>query len=218
MRIHCQLQHSVLPTHSTRTPTTFIAHTHAKNGLPQCSLCSLRFFRWGNLKEHIRTGACEKLGGDAAIRYPHKSVDADPPQQQLAEAVPASSKDDSVEPVGELASQQSVMPLALRPSFRTALHQWDQQLRTAAMRKGLAQYCVLCGMWIADTKHVKQHYTTTRCTILACLTYKSKLLPSACHSKPSFAGTAVADSVASKSVHQADTASSVRCYSSFVWL
>ncbi|CAE7945894.1 Pol [Symbiodinium sp. KB8] len=33
-----------------------------------------RFYRWGNLKEHIRTGACEKLGGDAAVRMENQDA------------------------------------------------------------------------------------------------------------------------------------------------
>ena len=183
MRIHCQLQHSMLPAHSTRTPTTFIPHIHAKNGLPQCSLCSRKFYRWGNLKEHIRSGACEKLGGDAAVRYPHKPAPQDdPPRQTLTEAVPEGSKIDPTEPVPE--PQQQNLPLALRPSFREALHQWDQQLRTTVMRRELAQYCVLCGMWIADTRHVKQHYNKThhpampdlqKQALALCLPFKAQL-------------------------------------------
>ena len=185
MRIHCQLQHSVLPTHSTKTPTTFIPHIHAKNGLPQCSLCSRRFYRWGNLKEHIRTGACEKLGGDAAVRYPHKpATDVALPGQQLAEVTSVEPKNTSDVLDEGPAPPQPVLPLALRPDFRASLHQWDQQLRTATMRTELAQYCVLCGMWIADTKHVKQHYNKIhhpsmpdiqRQALALCLPFKAQL-------------------------------------------
>ena len=158
MRIHCKLQHSVLPAHSTRTPTDFIAHVHAKDGLPQCSLCLRRFYRWGNLKAHIRTGACEKLGGDAAIRYPAKETTPVEPQPSTVTDSTQAPTTLSGPKATEIEPQPTALPLVLRPTFHAALHDWERQLSTADARKELAQYCALCGMWIADTKHVKQHY------------------------------------------------------------
>ena len=184
MRIHCKLQHSVLPEHSTRTPTDFIAHVHAKDGLPQCSLCLRRFYRWGNLKAHIRTGACEKLGGDAAVRYPAKEVTPAEPQQSTVTESTQAPPTPSGPKATETEPQQSALPLVLRPTFHAALHNWERQLSTADARKELAQYCVLCGMWIADNKHVKQHHNKAHHqhmsdlqskALVLCTTFKAQL-------------------------------------------
>ena len=203
MRIHCALKHSHVPAHSTRQPTEFIPHYHAVAGMPECALCHRRFYRWGNLKEHIRTGACEKLGGDAAVRYPSKTaaISAAPlgeeptagtqtdgqkpavlclgpenglgrtmgPRRSVAPRPLFLTKDSESLP-GWLAAEaarsevpaenttQPTLPLVLRPEFHRTLGSWGQNLAVPAFRRELAQFCVLCGMWIMDTKHIKQHY------------------------------------------------------------
>ncbi|CAE7856746.1 Pol, partial [Symbiodinium microadriaticum] len=147
-----------------------------------------RFYRWGNLKEHIRTGACEKLGGDAAVRYPHKpATDVALPGQQLAEVTSVEPKNTSDVLDEGPAPPQPVLPRALRPDFRASLHQWDQQLRTATMRTELAQYCVLCGMWIADTKMENQDAQLADDIYQACFpSGQAPLLPSPADPAQSF--------------------------------
>ena len=155
MRIHCKLVHKYTPAHSTRKPTVFVPHVHAKFGLPQCSLCDRKFFRWGNLKAHIRTGACVALGGDSLIRHPKEDehLQAGRPSQSTADGLPATLPKNSEPEAFELN-----MPLVLRPSFLRVLPSWDSFLRTPGSKQLLTSRCVLCNMWIADAKHIKQHY------------------------------------------------------------
>ena len=153
MRIHCKLVHKYTPAHSTRKPTVFVPHVHAKFGLPQCSLCDRKFFRWGNLKAHIRTGAC--VACDSLIRHPKEDehLQAGRPSQSTADGLPATLPKNSEPEAFELN-----MPLVLRPSFLRVLPSWDSFLRTPGSKQLLNSRCVLCNMWIADAKHIKQHY------------------------------------------------------------
>ena len=52
-----------LPPRAASTPTQFVPRLHACGGLPKCRLCLRTFYKWQNLKEHIESGACDKLGG-----------------------------------------------------------------------------------------------------------------------------------------------------------
>ena len=155
MHIHCRLVHKYTPAHSTRTPTDFVPHIHAKLGLPQCSLCDRKFFRWGNLKAHIRSGACVALGGDSLIRHPNEDA-----QVQAEGPPPPTDSGFSAPPLPDLNQDEAEtdLPLVLRQSFHRLLPSWDSFLRSPGSKQLLASRCVLCNMWIADAKHVKQHY------------------------------------------------------------
>ena len=161
MRIHCKLVHKYTPAHSSRTPTTFVPHIHAKLGLPQCSLCDRKFFRWGNLKEHIRTGSCVKLGGDSLVRHPKEN------ESHLTSGTPPPAEADKAPdflqegPKDETVNPDHALPLVLRPSFHALFPNWERFLRTPGSRQLLSSRCVICNMWIADAKHIKQHYNNS---------------------------------------------------------
>ncbi|CAE7667301.1 Pol [Symbiodinium sp. CCMP2592] len=149
MRIHCKLAHSILPTHSTSTPTTFVPSQHAKGGLPQCRLCLRTFHKWQNLKQHIQSGACDKLGGESLTKHPVRQAD-----------VQASSPS-AQQPTDEATGTAQNAPLIERPSFVANLCRWESLLRDSRLHSDLQAHCVLCHMWCADHKHVKQHILRT---------------------------------------------------------
>ena len=60
----------------------------------------------------------------------------------------------------ELAAQNAE-PVISDSSFLSKLDSWDQHLNCRRMRARLQSRCVVCGMWIADGKHIKQHYNRT---------------------------------------------------------
>ena len=160
MGVHSSLQHDQVLAHSARTPTTFFAHLHSKDGMPQCALCDRAFFRRGNLKEHIRSGACARLGGDSWVRHP-RQYDRSPtvpaatgirPQQTPAELTSADKT------ASAQKADEDSLPFVLRPRCHKLLPHWDSTIFSCAARQKLAQKCVICRVWIADMKHIKQHY------------------------------------------------------------
>ena len=68
--------HDFLPPRAACTPTKFVPRLHACGGLPRCQLCLRTFYRWQNLRHHIESGACEKLGGESLSKHPPKNADA----------------------------------------------------------------------------------------------------------------------------------------------
>ena len=148
MRIHSQLVHHDLPPRAASTPTQFVPKLHACGGLPQCRLCLRTFYRWQNLKEHIESGACDKLGGESLSKHPIRD-DAQASELQSPPA-PAESPDTAT------GTQQNV-PLLERGWFTAQLHNWESLLREPTLQSDLQSHCTICHMWVASFRHVKQH-------------------------------------------------------------
>ena len=147
MRVHCGIQHKSVPQHSTKTPTVFKPELHSQAGMPACRLCGRQFWRWAHLVSHIETGACRCLGGESDVRAP-KSYDLAPAPVQL----PPTAN------LGIFADENAQhTPLVQRSEFLNRLDRWEQWLGIPAVRLELAQHCVLCHFWVADSRHMKQH-------------------------------------------------------------
>ena len=56
---------------------------------------------------------------------------------------------------------ESDLPLVRRPSFIRAQARWERWALDHAARAQLRSYCVICNMWLASSKHVKQHFNRT---------------------------------------------------------
>ena len=149
MRIHCQVAHKLLPPRAASTPVKFVPRIHACGGLPRCQLCLRSFYRWQNLRVHIESGACEKLGGESLSKHPISATDAQVADNQLP--VPAVAPDDAA-----TGTQQNV-PLIDRALFRNRQHDWESLLREPQLRIDLQTHCSLCHMWVASFTHIKQH-------------------------------------------------------------
>ena len=147
MRIHSQLAHDDLPPRAASTPTQFVPRLHACGGLPQCRLCLRTFYKWQNLKEHIESGACDRLGGESLTKHP---VKAD------AQAVMVQPSNEDTPPDSATGVSQNV-PLFERVRFAQQRHDWESLLRDPSLHSDLQSHCTLCHMWIASFRHVKQH-------------------------------------------------------------
>ena len=77
---------------------------------------------------------------------------AQPAQSPATPVAPAPSE----RPEQKAAEMQ--VPLICQQSFKNSLHCWDKLLDDRLFRNRLRSYCVVCGMWIADAKHLKQHF------------------------------------------------------------
>ena len=179
----------------SRTTLGGDATKHAVNGLPECRLCRRRFFRWQQLQKHIETGSCVALGGDSLTRHPINEAE----QLRLHQVnVIAASPPSTVDPASASAAPaaESDLPLVRRPSFVRAQARWERWALDHAARAQLRSYCVICNMWLASSKHVKQHFHRTHAMHLGditdranapCLTFKSQLTRGRaclfCHSK-----------------------------------
>ena len=148
MRIHSKPAHQHLPEHSTRTPTVFQSHLHAYAGMPQRRLCERQFYRRSHLKHHIESGACPKLGGDSLVRSPYDAEQGPAPVAESPTAHDASFEGENVEH----------LPLILRKAFIRRLDHWEHWLSVPSLLKELRHYCSLCHQWVADFRHVKQHF------------------------------------------------------------
>ena len=186
---HARLIHSAIkhpeqdPPEDHRTKTAFSAPDHAVNGLPTCKLCRRNFTKWRHLKTHIEQGSCVALGGDSMKLCPPlegNSAMSRPSQEPVT--IDATARAYAGAESQELAAQNAV-PLISDPLFLSALESWDQHLNNRHMRARLQSRCVVCGMWIADGRHVKQHYNRTHHhdfphalehTQKLCLTFKSQ--------------------------------------------
>ena len=148
VRIHCKLKHGQLPPRLNHHPTEFVPELHSTAGMPACRLCQRQFFRWSHLKLHIETGACAALGGDSMIRAPPSEAHAPAPIKPP--------------PTAGLAvfAEENVMhlPLIKRQAFLASLGNWEKWLSVPELRQELKNYCAICHMWVADYRHMKQHY------------------------------------------------------------
>ena len=147
MRTHAQLAHNDLPPRAASTPTQFVPRLHACGGLPQCRLCLRTFYRWQNLKEHIESGACDKLGGESLTKHPVKT-------DSQALAVQPSCED---HPPDTATGVSQNVPLCERLHFARRRHDWEALLRDPKLHNDLQSHCTLCHMWVASFRHVKQH-------------------------------------------------------------
>ena len=117
---------------------------------------------------------------------------------QKATAVAEGTKGPDVPTALEPAAPdlESELPLVRRPSFIQAQARWEQWALNHAARAQLQSYCVMCNIWLASSKHVKQHLNRTHAMHLGdiparantlCLTFKSQLTRGRaclfCHSK-----------------------------------
>ncbi|CAE7504874.1 unnamed protein product [Symbiodinium sp. CCMP2592] len=150
MRLHCQVKHDFLPPRVACTPTKFVPSLHACGGLPRCQLCLRTFYRWQNLRHHIESGACEKLGGDSLIKHPPKNPDEQAAECSLPSPPPGRPADTAV-------GVQQNLPLVDRLLFRDLQHDWERLLRDPILKADLMAHCSICHMWIAKSSHIKQH-------------------------------------------------------------
>ena len=85
-----------------------------------------------------------------------------------------------------------------------------------AFRRELAQFCVLCGMWIMDTKSLStSNSTTTRYIMIANQISEAEHFNSVSLSKHSCDAEVTVAFVTQKSAHQAVTVSSAPCSSNW---
>ena len=148
VRIHCKLKHQHLPPRQHHHPTPFVPELHSKAGMPACRLCDRQFFRWSHLKLHIETGACDALGGDSSVRAPRSEAADDAPIREPPTAHLAVFE-------GENVMHQ---PLIRRSAFLRSLPRWEHWLSVPELRVELKNHCAICHMWVADYRHMKQHY------------------------------------------------------------
>ncbi|CAE7238605.1 unnamed protein product, partial [Symbiodinium sp. CCMP2592] len=125
MRIHCQVSHGILPPRAACEPTKFVPRLHACGGLPRCQLCLRSFYRWQNLKQHIESGACTKLGGESQSKCPDSCRDSQVTDLGLPTASEPTDADHGI--------KQNV-PLVDRQLFRSKQHDWESLLRDSALR------------------------------------------------------------------------------------
>ena len=161
--IHHGLQHHAeAPPPDPRVRPTFHAPTHAIAGLPTCRLCNRNFPRWQQLKLHIETGACPGLGGSSHKLSPpaaDNSLMSIPHQVgPAAKAQIAASAPPEVSPNPEAEVAKQSQPLVLSASFKQSLGHWESHLNCQTTKTRLKCYCVVCGMWIACSKKIRQHY------------------------------------------------------------
>ncbi|CAE7340957.1 jockey\pol, partial [Symbiodinium sp. CCMP2456] len=57
-------------------------------------------------------------------------------------------------------AEENVMhlPLIKRQAFLASLGNWEKWLSVPELRQELKNYCAICHMWVADYRHMKQHY------------------------------------------------------------
>ncbi|OLQ10657.1 LINE-1 retrotransposable element ORF2 protein [Symbiodinium microadriaticum] len=145
LRIHCGLYHPEGPKTTVGQATAFDPTQHAVGGLPHCRLCGRQFKKWQNLRRHIEEGTCAALGGSSFVQQPRAEVEQRPapPEQETPPDAPAAEPQNT--------------PLVLRPFFLKTWSRWDTLLAHPALRHELTRHCVICQMFIMDTKHIKQH-------------------------------------------------------------
>ena len=128
--------------------------------------------------KHINTGACDKLGGESFVRKPLDQEEAAALQTVAAAAHATENSDPALPP------PECELPLVQRPSFRAQVHRWASWPLQPGARTDLLERCVLCYMWLASSKHVKQHMNTVHRdklgdipdrAVTLCRTFKSQL-------------------------------------------
>ena len=173
LRIHCGLYHPEGPKTTVGQATAFDPTQHAVGGLPHCRLCGRQFKKWQNLRRHIEEGTCAALGGSSFVQQPRAEVEQRPapPEQETPPDAPAAEPQNT--------------PLVLRPFFLKTWSRWDTLLAHPALRHELTRHCVICQMFIMDTKHIKQHirrmhpdiFSTHKDTVLQrCKPFKTQLV------------------------------------------
>ena len=126
--------------------------------MPTCRLCLRNFTKWRQLKLHIERKSCPQLGGQS-----HKLSPLQPDNAALRHLpgnksqAPTDYGDEPAAPK-EPRVLPDELPLVLRPSFIDNLSRWEKLLSCPDTKALLSSHCALCHMWIADTKHIRQHY------------------------------------------------------------
>ena len=157
LSIHLSLHHQDIDKPETQK-YPFSPARHSIAGMPTCRLCLRNFTKWRQLKLHIERQSCPLLGGrshklsplqpdNAALRHLHGNQSQAPTDSG---AEPAAPKEPRVLP--------DELPLVLRPGFIDNLSNWEKLLSCPDTKALLSSHCALCHMWIADTKHIRQHY------------------------------------------------------------
>ena len=164
--IHHSIKHAELdPPQDGRQKVIFSAPSHAVAGMPTCKLCGRNFPKWQQLRLHIEHGSCPALGGASHNLSPipaSNSAMSQPAHAGLPSAQPAQSPAATIASAPSERPEQKAaemqVPLICQQSFKNSLHCWDKLLDDRLFRNRLRSYCVVCGMWIADAKHLKQHF------------------------------------------------------------
>ena len=197
--IHSAIKHAEAPAPTDpRLKPQFHAPDHSVNGLPTCKLCHRNFTKWQQLKLHIENGSCIGLGGDSMKLSP-PAEDNQAMRNPVTEAQAVTATARAYEgPESQEQAAQNAIPIITDPSFLSKLNAWDQHLNCRHTRARLQSRCVVCGMWIADGKHLKQHYNKVH----------HHDFPNALE-QVSSPGAVAADTVAPRWGHPADMSSSV---------
>ncbi|CAE7664507.1 unnamed protein product [Symbiodinium sp. CCMP2592] len=182
LRIHVGLHHKDV-SKAPRPRVAFSATAHAIDGMPTCRLCHRSFTKWRQLKLHIERCSCPHLGGASFILHPPASDNhhMSGTSQNIANergTAPTDSSDATAQ-----CEKEAYVPLIARPEFYGNLSRWETLLSCRDTKAQLSCRCVLCGMWIATPKHMKQHYNRTHHTSFPdlrdaatalCATFKSQ--------------------------------------------
>ena len=125
--------------------------------MPTCRLCERSFTKWRQLKLHIESGACPTLGGSSFKLSPQTADYACIARHASEKPPPAHLQASRTETV----PMDSDQPLVLRQSFHKQLNSWENLLSCRETRTLLSSRCVMCNMWVASSRHIKQHYNKT---------------------------------------------------------
>ena len=151
------LKHPELVECATAQVIKCCAPRHAIGGMPTCRLCERSFTKWRQLKLHIECGSCPALGGSSFKLSPqmedHARVGREASEKQTDEPSKCSQR--------LSASAEVDQPLVLRLSFHAQLTAWEDLLSCRKTRTLLSSRCVICHLWIASSRHIKQHYNRT---------------------------------------------------------
>ena len=131
---------------------TFNAALHSIAGMPTCKLCLRNFVKWQQLRLHIERSSCPALGGDSFKLSPPKP---DNHTLRLLPTPPVQTQQATSEP---RANIPDALPLVLQTAFHDDLPRWEKRLSCPTTKALLSTNCVICNMWIADIKHIRQHY------------------------------------------------------------
>ena len=161
LRIHIGLKHKTQQRDDQPKMVTFSAQQHAVDGMPTCRLCQRSFTKWRQLKLHIERGSCPRLGGSSFLLSPPAPDNHLLPGRQQPTASTAQRQETPDASSEAVVENSAYLPLVHQPDFRSRIHNWEKLLVCRETKAQLLCRCVLCGMWVADPKHMKQHYNKT---------------------------------------------------------
>ena len=181
LKIHIGLQHKDQQAAQPAPRVSFSAPQHAVDGMPTCRLCCRSFTKWRQLKLHMERRSCPKLGGSSFLLSPPTSDNHLMPGPTASSASTNPRPEVETSTVASSAKNEAYEPLISQSKFHARLANWEALLTCRDTKAQLSCRCVLCGMWVAAPKHMKQHYNKTHhsshpdlldATVALCQTFK----------------------------------------------